>query len=312
MRSLLAWMFVAVAFSGCLVDDAENGEATTSPLQIFVFHYPAQGVMTPSDSPYALAWAIRVANPTVGTITYELEAAGMLEGRAGIVTDEGWQQAEVGEARVADTLEANTSRLWLFEGDRFTGHDFSMQAFVGGALVFEEVLETRDGAGSPVEPGMHVQTMTVGLWVNGTSFYTNIPEMLQNASFPAGGIDRAEALAGATPLPIYVYDRDRTEQPDSSIDNCFFTTIPGYNALLKEQRVGVTAARFLTPAEGYTRDGNEAHSLYGDALVFLNVVTAIVGPAGEDRPDPQGACFDVNRYTPDPIPDIPPVLKRTS
>ncbi len=309
MRSLLAWMFVAVALSGCLVDDVETGKNAANPLEIFIFHYPAEGVMTPADSPYALSWAARVANPTNDSISYELEAPGLLQGRAGIVTADGWQSAPFGGIRVADTIGPGESRLWLFEGDQFAAHDFHMQAFVANQLAFEETLETKDGAGSVVDPGMHVQTMTVGLWINGTSFYTNIPEMLHNASFPAGGhIDMAGALAGAMPLPIYVYDADRSEQPDSSIDNCYFTTIPGYNALLKEQRVGVTGARFLTPTEGYTREGSEEHFLYGDPLVFLNVVTVLEGPAGPDRADPQGDCFDVDRYTPDPIPDITRLL----
>ncbi len=307
MRLILASILVMATLSGCLADD-DVGDGETA-LGFFVFHYPAPGIMTSEDSPHPLAWAVRVANPSNDTVRYDLEAAGMAAGRGGIVTHEGWLDTEIGGARLSDTLAPGESRLWVYEGDWSVGDAFTMNAYSNGARVFTQELTAVDGGGIVVQPGMHVQTRTVGLWVNGTSFYTNIPQMLQNASFPAGGnIDRQGALADATPLPVYVYDQDRLEQPDSSIDNCYFTTIPGYNALLKTQVTGVTGARFLTPAEGYTRAGNEAHLLYGDALVFLNVVTAVVGQAGADQPDPLGACFDANRYTPDPIPDIPPTL----
>ncbi len=308
MRLLVAWLLLAVAFAGCVGDD-DPGANPGTELEFFVYFYPSTGRVTGDNTTHPLAWAVRVANPTTEPIRYEMRASGMTEGRGGIVTETGWLETEIGDGHLADTLEANSSRLWLYEGDAFATSTFSMQAYSRNNLVFSEALPVAAGGGGKVQPGTHVQTMTVGLWINGTSFYTNIPALLQNASFPAGGnIDVTQAAADARPLPIYVYDVDRSEQPDGSIDNCYFTTIPGYNALLKTQVTGVTGARFLTPAEGYTRDGNEDHLLYGDALVFLNVVGLIEGPAGPDQPDPQGPCFDVNRYTPDPIPDIPPTL----
>ncbi len=151
------------------------------------------------------------------------------------------------------------------------------------------------GSGDAVGAGDHVQTITAGFWVNGTSFYTNIQALNDDPAFPAG-YDRSEF--GGDALPIYVYDRDRTEQPPTSKDHCRFTTINGYNEMLKRQSDGGTSVTYMAPEDGYTRPGNEDHDLYGDPLIFINTIVAHEG-AVDDRPagDPQGACFDTENTT---------------
>lgn len=283
-------MVLVVVMAGCAALPDPPVEAF--PLDVYVF--------APAGSWFgAHAVMARVTNPTDGGVAYEVEVD-LQRGRVGPVDATGWQEG------AADTLGPGESRLWLLDFQEVTGHTFRLRIdAAGGSYEWNQTLP--NAGGPPVEAGMHVLTYTVGVWINGTSFYTNIASLNEDAAFPAG-YDRS-AFGGA-PLPVYVYDQDRSEQPARSIDTCHFTTIPGYNALLKTQSEGGTGVRFLAPEDGYTRAGNEEHFLYGDALVFLNTVIAIE-PRDErldDVPDPQGDCFDVNRYTPDPVPDVPPAL----
>lgn len=162
---------------------------------------------------------------------------------------------------------------------------------------------TVDASSRFVRPGHHVQTATVGLWINGTSFYTNIAELNSDLRFPAG---YPETDFDATPLPIYVYNADGAEQPNGSRDTCHFTTITGYNELLKTQASGTTGVRYLEPTEAYTRDGAEDFFLYGHPLVFLNTIVAHDGATGpaDAAPAPAGDCFDANRYSPVELPPV--------
>jgi hypothetical protein len=124
-------------------------------------------------------------------------------------------------------------------------------------------------------------------------FYTNLQ------SYDGSPWPRAAwyAWEGADPLPVYVYDQDRSEQPpewkgvgqnvgspgtpadpaaqgaaglvDSSLGIGYFTTIKGFNEALKGLTTTTTKVVVIPPEDAYTRDGNEEHPLYGETLVFL-------------------------------------------
>ena len=185
-------------------------------------------------------------------------------------------------------------------GERTGYLDWSLAAPVEGALA-------QAGAGARV--------MTAGFWENGTLFYTNIEEVHQSAWPRAGWY----AWAGPEPLPVYVYDRARGEEPawwapgtggtpaGPATGNAtlwrYYTTIPGFNEALKG--LSTTTARVvrLAPEEGYTRAGNEAHHLYGDPLVFYVKVVGV-----DPLPCPTGmlglACAGLP-VPPAPAPGMP-------
>lgn len=155
--------------------------------------------------------------------------------------------------------------------------------------------------GETARPGQGVHVMTAGFWrSNGTLFYTNIKEVDQDAMWP-----RAEwyGWEGGEPLAVYVYDQARTEEPafwhgttagtpaGAPTQNAtlwdYGTTIPGFNAALKGLSTNTARVALLTPEEGYTREGNEAHPLYGAALVFYIKVLDVVDlpcPGSLDAP----------------------------
>ncbi|MFO1536157.1 MAG: hypothetical protein ABR586_10865 [Thermoplasmatota archaeon] len=142
-------------------------------------------------------------------------------------------------------------------------------------------------AGPTAQPGMGVQVMAAGFWENGTLFYTNIKQV-DAAQWP-----RAPwyAWGGSDPLAVYVYGSDRAERdPLWSLTTqgtalgpptgnatlwSYATTIPGFNAALKG--LSATTARVvrIAPEDAYTRPGNEAHPLYGAALVFYIKLVAV-------------------------------------
>ncbi|MFA5944823.1 MAG: hypothetical protein WC876_10200 [Candidatus Thermoplasmatota archaeon] len=139
--------------------------------------------------------------------------------------------------------------------------------------------------GDAAEPGQGVHVYTAGFFENGTLFYTNI-KALDHDDWPR--IDWY-AWEGDAPLPVYVYDEDRTEQPavwkdpqagtplEGTVPGLgYYTTIPGFNEALKGLSTNTVRVVHLAPEEAYTRAGNEEHPLYGDALVFYIKVVEVV------------------------------------
>jgi hypothetical protein len=140
-------------------------------------------------------------------------------------------------------------------------------------------------AGRSAEPGEGVHVYTAGFLENGTLFYTNI-KAIDRDDWP-----RTDwyAWEGGDPLPVYVYDQDRGEQPAHWKDPQsgtpvagtvhglgYYTTIPGFNEALKDLSSNTVRVVRLAPEEAYTRAGNEEHPLYGQALVFYIKVDAVV------------------------------------
>lgn len=142
--------------------------------------------------------------------------------------------------------------------------------------------ERGDAAG----PGQGAHVYTAGFWAsNGTLFYTNI-KAIDHSDWPRAGW---YAWEGGEPLPVYVYDQDRSEQPtvwkdpqsgtpvEGTVPGLgYFTTIPGFNEGLKGLSTSTTRVVRMEPEDGYTREGNEEHPLYGAALVFYIKVVHVV------------------------------------
>lgn len=308
-------LLLGPALAGCISTDEARAEADASLLEAYLFT-PEGWDLAAGGAPHGLL--LRVANTGGRDVTYQVLPDGLVHvdlGRAGQETvsyrqDPGSGRAPEGpQARLAGG-EAHAWLLNVHRADDAPG--VAVAPVVDGTPRPDQALHValahRQALGKPVSPGDHVRTVTVGVWTNGTAFYTNSPVLLQDPDFPAGGhIDRQAALDEAAPLDVYVYDLDRSEQPAASKDTCHFTTVPGYNDLLKHQAEGGAGVRFLAPGEGYTRPGNEDHFLYGDALVFLNVVVSHEGTTGpqDGLPDPQGECFDPGNVVPGGI--VPPV-----
>ena len=139
--------------------------------------------------------------------------------------------------------------------------------------------------GRAAEPGEGVHVYTAGFLENGTLFYTNI-KAIDHDDWP-----RTDwyAWEGGEPLPVYVYDEDRGEQPAYWKDPQagtpvagtvpgvgYYTTIPGFNEALKDLSTNTVRVVRLAPEEAYTRAGNEDHPLYGQALVFYIKVDDVV------------------------------------
>ncbi len=308
-RVALALPLLAAALTGCL--ESDDPGADLGALDLYLFVYPGAEKAVPGADH---GWLLRLGNPTDTPASFHAGVVGVRSAQLGPAGDDGWRTTPSPPAeaprealwggRVA--VPAGGSVAFLLNVQTYDGEPGSQPVsllFVRDDGQIREVplpVEA-DVAGPAVRPGDHVRTVTVGVWVNGTSFYTNSASLLDDPGFPAGGnIDPAEARAEADPLAIYVYDRDRSEQPNGSRDTCHGTTIDGYNALLRSQVGSSTGVRFLQPGEGYTQPGGEDHFLYGDALVFLNTVVAHEGTTGpaDAAPNPQGACFDAQRYSP--------------
>jgi hypothetical protein len=167
--------------------------------------------------------------------------------------------------------------------------------------------------GASAQPGQGVQVYTAGFFAsNGTLFYTNI-EAVDHSEWPRAGWYLWE---GGDPLPVYVYDQDRSEEPaywrpvssnvphtgtpadpivmehaaevDKRTGLGYFTTIPGFNEALKGLSSSTTHVALLAPEEAYTRPGYEHHELYGEPIVFYMKVVHVV-----DLPCPlpvSGSC----------------------
>jgi FKBP-type peptidyl-prolyl cis-trans isomerase 2 len=154
--------------------------------------------------------------------------------------------------------------------------------------------------GRSAEPGQGVHVYTAGFLEDGTLFYTNI-EAIDQDDWP-----RTDwyAWEGGEPLPVYVYDQDRNEEPaywrppsssvpktgtpadpvlhdaameaDATTGLGYFTTIAGFNEGLKGLSTNTVRVVHMAPEDAYTRAGNEEHPLYGQALVFYIKVEDVV------------------------------------
>lgn len=278
------WMLLVVALAGCVDEAPVAGSSMDAfALDVYIFDDPDADAFFDHHG-----MMMRVHNPTAATIAYNVSSPGMVAGQFGPVSREG---VAPHTTVAADALAPGESRLWLFQSDETrTMHRYEILVESQGGH-FEYVRHLTTAGGRPVQPGMHVVTYTVGVWINGTSFYTNVQAFNDDPHFPAG-YDRAEF--GGDGLPVYVFDAQASEQPVRSRDTCHFTTITGYNELLKGQGEGGSDVRFLRPEEAYTLPGREEFFLYGEPLVFLNRVALIENrdTRFDPLPDPQGGCFD--------------------
>ncbi|MGB1697746.1 MAG: hypothetical protein ACPHK8_05055 [Thermoplasmatota archaeon] len=310
MRWIVA-LLIAGTLAGCASPDAEEAfEPAPFPLEVYRHAWTGSDVFVPGV-PHGLAFSVH--NPTDKEVSVGLLMDGhesMLMGPLGLTSGDTpittWLSVRVdaeGNRGVGRVLAPGEGTMFLAKVDSYVSTNVSAQFLatdpLDGEVLYEShtlewaIVETTPQA--LVTPGTLVQTTTVGLWINGTSFYTNSAQLLADPMFPAGGI--VDRNGGTETLPIYVYENANSEQPYGNADNCYFTTIPGYNGLLKSQAGLSTGVTFMQPSQGYTVEGNEGHPLFGDALVFLNTIVAIDGSTEltDALPDPSGACFDPTR-----------------
>ena len=162
--------------------------------------------------------------------------------------------------------------------------------------------------GATVEVGGGALVRTAGFLEDGHLFYTNIAD-IEEAEPAWPRVDwyawEEDPVWGSEPLPVYVYDQDRREQPgswkglagnaadantaagspvempselgaaDAAAGLGYFTTIPGFNEALKGLSTSTLRVAHIPPELGYTRPGNEDHPLYGEPLVFVIQVVAV-------------------------------------
>jgi FKBP-type peptidyl-prolyl cis-trans isomerase 2 len=157
------------------------------------------------------------------------------------------------------------------------------------------------------EAGQGAHVWYAGFWENGTLFDTNLQDLDVSAWPRAGWYEGGHW----DPIPVYLYDQDRSEQPahwksaagnvparpteadpadpyvdqaiaaatgavDGTAGTGYFTTIKGFNEAVKGLPVGSRQVFRLAPEDAYTQPGREEHVLYGDALVFLVEVRDVV------------------------------------
>lgn len=115
------------------------------------------------------------------------------------------------------------------------------------------------------EGGKGVLVRTVGLWGNGTSFYTNHGGFHDRGELPRSYLGD---YAGDDPLEVYVYNESRDERPERYNESGYSTTISGFNEALHGLPTVGARMTFAAPDEAYTTEGNEDHQLYGDPLYF--------------------------------------------
>lgn len=311
MGTLTVLALVTVVFAGCVQPqiDQEQAPAALKSLQVYEYRYGLDDAFSPAV-PHG--WMVQVTNPTDDVVEFRYEMLHNVSAEHGPATDDGWMSASTPEqAPKRVRIKGGTSVAYLFQAQlpaNATNVTYALQVLDADQNVVEQQVFQREL--TPIEsvvavaPGHHVQTVTVGVFSNGTSFYTNIADLFEDEAFPHYTDDDE---FDATPLPIYVFRDSRDEQPARSKDTCHFTTVTGYNALLKTQVLGSTGVRWLAPEEGYTVDGREDHFLYGEDLIFLNTVVAHDGGTTmrDQVPDPTADCFDPDRYSPVPPPQSP-------
>ncbi len=307
-----AWI---VVLAGCVDNDEDATDPSGLGLAAYLVDYPGAENWAPGTEH---GWLLRISNPTNSTLQAVVAPLGVSDApyfyaheKQGAMPDIVTPDGPDGVGGLRTTLEPGEAALVVMQVRAYANETvpwggFRVHTMDGDTRVATADIERQVTVmeGRSVTAGDHVQTATIGMWVNGTSFYTNIAALNDDPEFPAG-YNRSEF--GGDPLPIYVYQNDRSEQPAGSRDTCHFTTIRGYNDLLLQQGEHGTSARFLEPEEAYTRDGAEDHPLYGDAMVFLNTIVSHDGATTvEDRaPNPGGACYDPRNVI--PAGTLPPI-----
>lgn len=158
--------------------------------------------------------------------------------------------------------------------------------------------------GEAASPGQGAHVWYAGFWENGTLFDTNLQDLDIGSGWPKAGWYEGGHW---DPIPVYVYDQDRSEQPahwkspfsgtpaagspaDEQLGAGYFTTIKGFNEAVKGLPVGTRQVFHLAPEDAYTQPGREDHLLYGDALVFLVEVQDVVDVPCPNPPSAQGTC----------------------
>lgn len=174
---------------------------------------------------------------------------------------------------------------------------------VSGGLTHDWAAMETEGRAASAGQGAHV--WYAGFWENGTMFDTNLQDLDVGSGWPKAGWYEGGHW---DPIPVYVYDVDRSEQPahwkspfagtpaagspaDEQAGAGYFTTIKGFNEAVKGLPVGSRQVFHLAPEDAYTLPGREDHPLYGDALVFLVEVQDVVDVPCPSPPTVPGACF---------------------
>lgn len=309
MRTWAVLFLILPLLAGCATDP-EPVAPEPFPLQVYRFAYEGSDVAVDGTQH---GWLIRVSNPTDLAYETTILPSGLDDALVGPVgpTSGAAPQEVFLPARIEDgralappplLLEPGASGVFLVKVDAYNGtgdeRTVGFRAFATRVSQPSTVIEAYRStwpvqvrpATTAVAAGDHVSTRTVGVWINGTSFYTNAADLLGDPAFPAA-FSRNDT--GSEDLPIYVYGSDRSEQPEGSKDACRFTTITGYNDLLLTQAEASTGVALLRPEAAYTVAGNEDHFLYGHPLIFLNTVVSHDGSTGptDVPPDPTGPCF---------------------
>lgn len=166
--------------------------------------------------------------------------------------------------------------------------------------------------GRAAQAGQGAHVWYAGFWENGTLFDTNLQDLDVGSGWPKAGWYEGGHW---DPIPVYVYDQDRSEQPphwrspfagtpaagspaDEQAGAGYFTTIKGFNEAVKGLPVGSRQVFHLAPEDAYTLPGREDHPLYGDALVFLVEVEDVVDVPCPEPPALQGACSGLSQQVP--------------
>lgn len=296
MRAL-AVLAVAAALAGCLEGAAED-QCLWDP---WVATPKLHGAYMQTDP--AQTWQTVVLSPAdnaTSAMRFSLAAAPTWNASARVLSPGGALDFQV--VTVAPGHGTGNATLSFTEHTQVGGCQGRNQ----GSLVWD-LGHPREG--DAAMPGQGVHVMTAGFFENGTLFYTNIAELDADARWPRIGW---YAWEGDKPLPVYVYDAARDEEPaywkapsahlgplveqvpatgvqpvdeavarlpsdtDEETGAGYFTTIPGFNQAL--QGLSTTTSRVvrLAPEDAYTRPGNEEHPLYGHAIVFYIKVLDVV------------------------------------
>jgi FKBP-type peptidyl-prolyl cis-trans isomerase 2 len=176
----------------------------------------------------------------------------------------------------------------------------------GGLTSNWAAIET-EGEAESAQPGQGAHVWYAGFWENGTLFDTNLEDLDLGSGWPKAGWYEGGHWE---PIPVYVYDQDRSEQPahwkspfsgtpaagspaDEQAGAGYFTTIKGFNEAVKGLPVGTRQIFHIAPEDAYTQAGREDHLLYGDALVFLVEVEDVVDAPCPTPPAVGGGCSNV-------------------
>lgn len=158
--------------------------------------------------------------------------------------------------------------------------------------------------GMTPHPGQGVHVHYAGFWENGTLFETNIKALDQSAWPRAGWYETIPY----DPLPVYVYDQSRSEQPaywkgttgnlartgtpvdgpaapvtsqvDAAAGIGYYSTIKGFNDGLRTASTTTVRVMHMDAKDAYPA-GTPNNPLAGDDLVFLVVLDDVV-----DQPCP--------------------------